>query len=681
MLRFRPSYNILLMLLSLFLFEGQEVNAQILTDKTFIQALDLNYPGLEQVKDKVSKGNYTAAKKAFVAHLKTRTSPQWFTDWRDKDKKRNALWVDINEANRYANNELLSCGTWYKFGKNIDWASNHSGNNYDEWTWQLNRLSHWTVLGKAYWTTGDEKYTRAFVQQLNSWIDQCKKPVKSFNGVGSTWRTIDSGIRVLGNWPNAFYYFLSSPSFDDESIFKMVKSFYEHGCHLREHNTANNWLSIEMQGLYTIAVLFPEFKASSNWREYAISRLYEEELNQFYPDGAQKELAPSYHSVSLSSIVGVYKLSKLNNLTLPKEFVNRLESVYEYYVKVMMPNGQMPAVNDSRWIEAEPYLKEAVELFPERSDFRYVLSHGKEGKRPSYTSVWMPWAGWYVMRSGWGEDDYYAFFEVGPFGTAHQHEDKLNVLLYAYGQPLITECGIYAYDNSEFRKYSLSSRGHNVASVDGNEQNRHALIDKDEIQYSKAPLKNIWKTNRKYDYGEGVYDEGYGDGLDKSVSHKRSVKFIKNKNHKYWIIKDVFTPNDDHIHHYETWFHLSTNECVNDEGNGIVYSKSPNEPNVVIIPLKNNDGLRINVVKGQDNHKIQGYVSQVRKDDSFQRIPVATPYFCVDNQGETYQYYVLIPYGENEVMPVRAIKELSSRKYKIMLRDGSNITVKMDYPF
>lgn len=674
MQHFKPYFRLVILLfLNLLLSEAREVRAQILTDKEFFQSLNLNYPGLEKVNASVAKGDYTAAKKAFVIHLKSRTSPKWYVDWHDFNKPgiRNTK-ADLVEADRYASDELLSCGIWYKFKNKIDWTSNHSPNNYDEWTWQLNRFYHWTVLGKAYWATGDEKYAKAFVRQLNSWIDQCALPTKSFNGVGSVWRTIETGIRALGNWPDSYNYFLSSPTFDDESIFKMVKSFYEHGCHLREHNTANNWLTIEMQGLYTIAILFPEFKTSSNWQEYAISRLYEEEVNQFYPDGAQKELAPSYHSVCLSSIVGVYKLAKLNNLSLPKEFVNRLESVFEYYVKVMMPNGQMPAVNDSRWVEAEPFLKEAVELFPDRSDFRYVLSRGKEGKKPSYTSVWMPWAGWYVMRSGWGEDDYYAFFEVGPFGIAHQHEDKLNVLLYAYGQPLITECGIYAYDKSDFRRYSISSRGHNVASVDGKEQNRSGLAKNDEVLVSQKPLQNVWRSNRRYDYGEGVYNEGFGEDLDKSVSHKRSVKFVKNK---YWVVSDTFIPSDNDKHTYETWFHFNSPQCELNDELGIVYSNEPNAANIAVIPLV--DGITINVVKGEIKSEIQGWLSSYQGNDVYQMKPIATSIFCFSGQGLLITHYVFVPYKANEEMPIKSIKRKSSHKYILQMVNGKKLTIRI----
>ena len=160
--------------------------------------------------------------------------------------------------------------------------------------------------------TGDEKYAKAFVRQMNEWVDQCEIPVARWNGSGSAWRTFETGFRMRENWPNAFFHFLSSPNFDDASIIKMVKSFYDHAIHLRNHPTNNNWLTVEMNGLYTVGALFPEFKEAEEWRTFAATTLYNEEQKQFYPDGAQKELAPGYHALSQSSIVSVYKLAKLN---------------------------------------------------------------------------------------------------------------------------------------------------------------------------------------------------------------------------------------------------------------------------------------------------------------------------------------------------------------------------------
>ena len=91
---------------------------------------------------------------------------------------------------------------------------------------------------------------------------------------------------------------------------------------------------------------------------------------------------------------------------------------------------------------------------------------------PTYTSAAMEYAGMMVMRTGWGKDDVWAFMDAAPFGTGHQHEDKLNLLMYAHGKYILTENGSYAYDDSEMRKYALSTRSHNTVRVNGMDQNR-----------------------------------------------------------------------------------------------------------------------------------------------------------------------------------------------------------------
>ena len=41
-----------------------------------------------------------------------------------------------------------------------------------KYCWELNRHRCFGILGRAYRLTGDERYTRAFVDLLNSWCDQ-----------------------------------------------------------------------------------------------------------------------------------------------------------------------------------------------------------------------------------------------------------------------------------------------------------------------------------------------------------------------------------------------------------------------------------------------------------------------------------------------------------------------------
>ena len=92
------------------------------------------------------------------------------------------------------------------------------------------------------------------------------------------------------------------------------------------------------------------------------------------------------------------------------------------------------------------------------------ITEGDETGKPEYTSAAMPWSGFAALRTGWGQDDTWALMDAAPFGRAHQHEDKLSVLLYTNGKFLLTEGGNYAYDESEMRNYVLSTRSHNYCT-------------------------------------------------------------------------------------------------------------------------------------------------------------------------------------------------------------------------
>jgi len=141
-----------------------------ISDEQFFDALNLNYPGLEEVKDAVQKNDFAFAKCALVEHIKNRKISRWHFDWRDRPENPDASGVDTTEADRYARNELVSVGVWHDFGGSIDWSINPMENQYAEWTWQLSRHPFWVTLGRTYWATEDEKYAKAFVFQMNSWV-------------------------------------------------------------------------------------------------------------------------------------------------------------------------------------------------------------------------------------------------------------------------------------------------------------------------------------------------------------------------------------------------------------------------------------------------------------------------------------------------------------------------------
>ncbi|HID07685.1 MAG TPA: hypothetical protein EYP10_11140, partial [Armatimonadetes bacterium] len=54
-----------------------------MSDEEFFNALNLKMPQLKAVKEAVERGDYMVAKRALARHIRERTYPRWFFDWRD----------------------------------------------------------------------------------------------------------------------------------------------------------------------------------------------------------------------------------------------------------------------------------------------------------------------------------------------------------------------------------------------------------------------------------------------------------------------------------------------------------------------------------------------------------------------------------------------------------------------
>ncbi len=279
------------------------------SEKDLFEALNLNYKGLEEVAAAYKRGDLSTSKRALAAYFRRRKEPHWYFPAGEKTKPRPGN-PDLEAANRALRHEMVSIGIHHVFGPVVDWnfdvttapGSQYPANN--EWTWQLNRHSEWVALARAYSATSDEKYAREWVSQMVRWVRDSPVPAGSGNLPRSSWRTIESGIRAGGPWPEIFHRFLLSPEFTDDALLTMVQSFGDHARHLIAHPSTGNWLTMEANGLYHVGVLFPEFKAASQWRAEAMKWLYRELNAQVYPDGVQIELYSSYHDVSRRSFLG-----------------------------------------------------------------------------------------------------------------------------------------------------------------------------------------------------------------------------------------------------------------------------------------------------------------------------------------------------------------------------------------
>ena len=502
-------------------FKNVEIVTQSENDiqRDFFLSLDLNRPGLAAVQEAVEDEDWPAAGTALAGYYRHRTNPA-------------APPLPKTTSTKYADQICEHVFTFvgcepYRLPPEIQW--NEDPFDYDQWAIALNRHTHWRTLGATYAGTGDEKYAREFVAQLRSWIDAMpvflgKRFVQGPYAVaGRNPLSLDAGIRMGQSWFPAFYYFLRSPSFRDEDLLAMLQSFRRHAQYLMDpqhFKAGSNWGAMESSGLLHIGCYLPEFREAAEWRETAVNRLYAELDRQVYPDGAQKELTPGYHGVTLSNVLDAVQVAEQCDIALPDDFIAKLERMFDYYVRIRKPDGTTPMLNDSGSHAVRGQLAKGAALFPNRGDFTYFATNGESGSLPDYTSTRLDYAGWHIMRSGWVKGACYMLLDGGPFGTGHQHEDKLSIVVHAFERTVIPEAGRYSYDASKWREYSLSTPSHNTIMVDGLPQRHGAVRASWE---SKQPVDTVWYTSDQLDYAAASYTLGYGRDENVPVEHHRDV--------------------------------------------------------------------------------------------------------------------------------------------------------------
>jgi hypothetical protein len=577
----------------------------LLSDREFFGSCLPGTAEMEPVRAAAERGDYPGARRAFGRLIRENLRPDLFFRVPYEVPENFYKWPEENDleaAGRICRNELISCGTLHAFGGEVDWFANPTFNGYKEWTWQLSRHNEWKHLAKVYRDTGDEKYARAAASLFESWVKQALVPPEDTEG-GDTlcWRTIECGIRMGANWPYVLHSFYKSPAFTDDIIVDWYKSVREHGRRLRLRHRQGNWLIMEMNGLAQIGILYPELAEAEAWYDYAVKKLGEELDRQIYPDGFQYELSTNYHFVVINNYHRLMLVMEAYGKKAPALYAEKLERAAELYVKIMRPDGRVPDINDGNDHYAASFLGTLGDLFPENKVFRWVVSGGKEGREPDYRSIALPYSGFMIMRSGWGKDQLWALFDGAPFGTGHQHEDKLNLLVYAGGKAVLTEGGNYAYDSSEMRRYVLSTRSHNTMRLDGEDQNRRLNYRwREEDISAHSGLK--YRIEEDFDYAEAEYNEGYGPGADRSVSHRRGILFLKKVPAglcPFFVVIDRFFSGEDKGHFYEILWHLNE-DPVELRGNrvscgefGILCSGGPGG---------------IALVKGQEYPEWQGWI-------------------------------------------------------------------------
>lgn len=618
-------------------------------DADFFAAWNLDYPGMEAVKAGVEAGDLAATKAALKEYFLDRRRPKWRSNhWEMPTKPKGRA----EEHSRYQQGEEILAHKFsgYQFGEKIDWncypKKKPDGTPDTEYSPSPVTFRHATnVLGRLYWYSLDEKYAKEFVDEVTDFVTRYPAPEKYKSHGPCMWSRLRAVSPLCGTWFDCYNYFLRSKHFTPSAHAIMLRGFIEKARYaVRNPDRVNRYL-VQLRGIYAMGCYFPELKQANGFRELAIAAMAAGIKDEFYPDTASKELCPGYQGMYLSALYGFVENSKVMGYDAPPEMKNAFESCADFYTKIATPLHGLPQFGDTG--SKRPMTKvfrNNIVPFVDKASFRWFASRRKEGKPPEFESIRLPWAGFYVMRSGWDEKALYLCFDAGPLGKGHFHEDFNNFECYAYGERLVADMGVYSYTFTEWRQYFVSSLAHNVVLVDGLGQNRAGTPRRPGLWTTDRPRKHDWHSDEVFDLAWGYYDAKWVDwrdsghwfnryGKDKTVdlaTHRRDICFVKNR---YWVISDRLKADGEHK--YSQLFHLEPGRAAEAASDGRAGTCDPKRVNITIVQA---DTVPARIIEGREE-PIHGWCAL----GGFNKKPA--PVLSFDQTAKDGAYYdtVLLP--------------------------------------
>jgi len=559
---------------------------------TMFDHINLEHHGLEKVKTANSNGNIIDACNYLLEYYKNSDTAKHLN--REQPEKTNNT---VPKADTILNDVFVIQNVGgqvpYSNDGHRDWYYKGPEND-KEWAWLSNRHSQINSVLSAYFETGNPKYAEYIDLFLRDFIIK-SMPYPAVKSNTSVWRGLEVSFRGKV-WSRIFYSLVNSEYLSPSTQILILSSLPDHAHYLRNFHAGNNWLTMEISALATIATNFPEFRESGEWLEYSTETMIESMKDQVYPDGVQTELTSHYHNVSLSNFELFKNICSNANKALPDFYNRTIEKMYGYIAHAMRPSGFRILNNDGDIGSDRNLVLRGSKKF-NNTEWEYIATNGNSGTEPSQgPSTFYPWAGHLISRSGYDADAHWSFFDMGPWGSGHQHNDKLHISISAYGRDLLVDAGRFAYTGEvakRFRRYARSSAGHNVLLIDNKGQNAGPA-------HAEEPLGNShFKITDDFDYASNSFKD-FTD-VDGDVEHIRSIFYVRGE---FWVVVDRIITDKPRI--IEALWHWHPT-CVVEKDNSIIKTNNK-KGNLAVIPVSNQE-FNIEMVKGRDEPEPQGWYS------------------------------------------------------------------------
>jgi len=421
-----------------------------------------------------------------------------------------------------------------------------------KFVWEPGRFGWATVLSRAYFLSGDERYSQAFWLYTETFLDG-NPPY-----MGPHWVSAQEVALRLLVLVSAAQIFGNSSHTTPERMTRLGQAVAEHAGRIPAslayaHAQNNNHLLSEAAGLYTAGLALPDHPEAQRWQALGWKWFQAGLQTQIDPYGGYMQHSTNYHRLMLQLGLWMDSLGAGQGQPLPEATRAQLGKATNWLTRLLdRTSGRVPNLgpNDGAYI-----LPLTVQPF---EDFRPVLqAAGKAfvGKMPVEQGPWDEMALWLPGGPGSGRpDDFrpdatresparlempsadsWAYLRVAEFKDRPGHADQLHLDLWWRGLNLAQDPGTYLYNGQPPWQNALArTAAHNTIVLDGKEQmtwaGRFLWLDWSQatILDAESPSNGAWTSLT-------AAHNGY---LKRGAVHQRSVSAGQGE----WLVRDQILP-------------------------------------------------------------------------------------------------------------------------------------------
>ena len=512
--------------------------------------LDLDYPGLEQVKKEYAQGNYGSAAAALVDYFRTRTSvvnPEVDPDnviMYTEDKRiaeqalehrfcvRRGYWYESVEGTAYTYRDFDDASG------NIDWSFELPEAGQE---WYQRHWHQWfKYLAWAQIYFDDDKYFDSWKEVYSDWLETFPCPGANGNheAYGNrSWHQLSVATRI-SNQLDIFPYFIRSSHFTGSWMSTFLVEFHKavEFCRANPYYEETSNIRFAQQTAEAkAAILFPEFKSASSWLSAVASQISDQFSLQFYSDGVHTEMAPNYQLGVMDNFRAIYQIAKVNGklTSFDSDYTEKMRKACLFLANYIWPDYTWEWFNDTFQQTKGVLLnniKRYSEIFPEENLLKYLASERTQGTVPSESLISFPVGGYYMLRTGWDGSESMLILKnnYNPANEWHCHMDNGTFALWSKGRDFLPDPGVYTYGGSSeldaMRTELLATASHNTLTR--NLQTIAKNCSKGECLLTRSSADEDLVVTQNASYSD--------------LTHRRAVYMLDKK--FYVIVDEAFGP-------------------------------------------------------------------------------------------------------------------------------------------